>query len=88
MPLLVSHTGRSFSLVAGTQDFASPSPFRFVIQRRNPGSSTWVTISSSRSRLATYNGPVAGDYSFRSAVRRASNGAMSLWSRIVTVRVT
>ena len=88
VPLIASDpSGRNFSLVAGTQDFATASPFRYVIQRRNPGSSTWVTLRDSRVRTAAYTGPLAGQYSFRSAVRRASNNAMSGWSRVVKITV-
>lgn len=88
VPVAVDHVGVDFTINAmmGTTDWPAASPYRNVIQVRPAGSSTWMTISQGRSGQAMFHatqGP--GEYSFRSAVRRATNGAMSLWSKVVKV---
>jgi plastocyanin len=82
--LQVEESGLDFIITAATQDLPPTSPFRLVIQRRLPNQTQWVTISNTRESVATQHITTAGQYSFRAAVKRASDGTRSGWSKVVS----
>ena len=80
-------SGRRFTVSVSA--LVAPGNFRHVIQRRNPGSSNWVTLNAgTTARSVSYTGPAAGTYSFRAAYKRLSPFAQSNWSPPKTLTVS
>lgn len=78
-------TSTSFSIHVAT--VMAPTGFVYVIQRRAPGGSfaQWRTI---RTKTTTFTTGQAGQWSFRTRVKRTSNGSRSGWSPVLAVNVT
>ncbi len=75
----------TFSIRAAT--VVAPAGLAYVIQRSAPGGSfaLWKTITTQTTTFKTRH---AGQWTFRTRVRRTSNGTHSGWSPVLVVNVT
>jgi plastocyanin len=78
--------GTAFTVTAAS--VAAPNRFVYDIQRRK-GSGDWTAWKTGiTSKSATFRAKVAGTWSFRSRLRKTSNGAKSRWSPARSISVT
>jgi plastocyanin len=77
-------TATSFSIHVAT--VLAPAGIAYVIQRRAPGGTfaLWKTITTKATSFMTGQ---AGQWSFRTRVKRTSNGTHSGWSPVLTISV-
>jgi plastocyanin len=77
-------TAKTFSLHVAT--IAAPGGFAYVIQRKAPGGSfvLWKTITT---KTTTFKTGRAGQWSFRTRVKRNSNSSHSGWSPVLRISV-
>ncbi len=75
----------TFSIHVAT--VAAPAGFTFVIQRKAPGGSfiLWKTITT---KTTTFMPSHSGQWSFRTRVKRNSNGSHSGWSPVLVISVS
>ena len=66
----------------------APSGFRYVVQKRNPGSTVWGAWKSTTAPSGTFKATVKGTYSFRAKLQRISDGAGSGWSPVRNLSIT
>jgi hypothetical protein len=78
-------TSTSFSIRWAT--VKAPTGFKYVVQRKAPGGS-FVAFKSTINKSTSWTPSKAGTWSFRSRLKRLSNGAASGYSPTLTVRVT
>jgi plastocyanin len=78
------HVSTIFSIHVAT--VAAPGGLVYVIQRKAPGGSfaLWKTITT---KATAFKPSKAGDWSFRTRVKRTSNGSHSGWSPVLTISV-
>jgi plastocyanin len=80
--------GTRFTVRAGSAP--PPTGFRYVIQRRRPGSTsytTWRTINAATTTFVTTASTRKGVWRFRSRLRKLSNGAQSGFSPVDSITV-
>jgi len=63
---------------------SSSFPWRHQVQVQKPGSSTWVTISTTSATSVIYTPSKRGTHDFRSRVTNINTGADSGWSPVVS----
>lgn len=78
-------TATTFTIRWASQ--TAPTGFRYIVQKRNPGSSTYTTWRSNTSPSGTFTTSTRGTYSFRAKLLHISSGESSGYSRVRTITV-
>ena len=89
IPIKVAAAASRGAPVTVTWASAPLSGYRYDVQVRLPGSSTWTNWRANATTMrADYTPALTGSFAFRARLEQLSNGANSAWSLVASVSVS